>query len=140
LHLATDPDDVALLGTALAEAAVREIARNPQFGREVRRQYDELIDLRSRTAAPAKKKATQLEPLEPLRYSQRPIDPFAPPDPQELRYVYGDDKLGRALQDYTLYMLKQTAERVQAEHPGTKPTSKSSKAAIIDYIVKYSGE
>jgi hypothetical protein len=138
LNIATNPEDVALLGTALAEAAVREIARNSQFGREVRRQFDELVELRTRAGAPAKKPA-RLEPLEPIRYSTKPIDPFAPPDPADLRYVYGDDKLGRALQDYTLFMLKLTAEKVQAEHPGTKPANKNSKAAVIDYIVEYSG-
>jgi hypothetical protein len=53
-------------------------------------------------------------------------------------YVYGNDKLGRALQNYTLDMLKQTADMVQAAHPGTKPKSKSSKAAVIDYIVEHS--
>jgi hypothetical protein len=37
-------------------------------------------------------------------------------------------------------MLKLTADKVQAEHPGTKPKSKSSKAAVIAYIVEYSGE
>jgi hypothetical protein len=68
------------------------------------------------------------------------INPFAPPDPHEIIDVYGYHQLGRALQDYTLDMLKQTAAKVQAEHPDTKPKSKSSKAAVIDYIVQYSGE
>jgi len=53
--------------------------------------------------------------------------------------VYGDDKLSRALQDYTLDLLKVTVERIQALHPGAKPKSKSSKAAVIAYIVEYSG-
>jgi hypothetical protein len=51
--------------------------------------------------------------------------------------VYGDDKLSHALQDYTLALLKVTVEGIQALHPGTKP--KSSKAAVIAYIVEYSG-
>jgi hypothetical protein len=52
--------------------------------------------------------------------------------------VYGYHQLGRALQDYTLDRLKQTADKIQAAHPGTKPKSKSSKQAVIDYIVAYS--
>ena len=68
------------------------------------------------------------------------VDPFAPPDPHDIIRVYGYHQLGRALQDYTLDMLKQTADKVQAEHPGTKPKSRGSKAAVIAYIVEYSGE
>jgi hypothetical protein len=64
--------------------------------------------------------------------------PTPPPDPKTLMYVYGDDKLGRALQDYTLDMLKQTAANIEARHPGTKPANRSRKDAVIAYIVKYS--
>ena len=55
LNIAPDPEDIALLGTALAEAALHEIARNPHFGHEIRRQYERLADLRTLAAAPAKK-------------------------------------------------------------------------------------
>jgi hypothetical protein len=45
----------------------------------------------------------------------------------------------RALQGYTLDMLKQTAANMHQEHPDTKPRSKSSKAAVTDHSVEYSG-
>ena len=77
----------------------------------------------------------------PIRYLDvRTLDPFAPPNPKDLIYVYGADKLGRALQEYSLDRLKQTAESIQQEHPGTKPTSRANKQAVIDYIIRYSGE
>jgi len=70
----------------------------------------------------------------------RAIDPTAPPDPKWLTMAYGHHQLARALQDYTLDMLKMTADRVQAEHPGTRPANRGRKAAVIAYIVQYSGE
>ena len=139
LRLPTNPNDTSLLGTALARAAAREIRRNPQFAGEVRREYDELMALRGGGAKRAPSKAPQ-EPLVPLRYlSAQTIDPFAPPNPKDLVYVYGADKLGRALQEYTLDTLKQTADRIQAVHTGTRPKSRASKQSVIDYILQYSG-
>jgi hypothetical protein len=72
----------------------------------------------------------------PYRCSQ----PAAPPDPKWLIQVYGQRQLARALQDFSLDMLKLTADKVQAEHPGTRPANRGRKAAVIDYIVQYSGE
>jgi hypothetical protein len=65
-----------------------------------------------------------------------PIDPFAPPDPAYLIQVYRSHQLDRALQEYTLPILKRTADVVQAAHPGTKPRNKSVKQSVIDYIVQ----
>lgn len=66
------------------------------------------------------------------------IDPFEPPVPSFLIRVYGREQLARALQPYMVEMLKMTAAKVEAEHPGTKPTNRSQRKALIDYIVKYS--
>jgi hypothetical protein len=134
LNLATDLGDSAILGTALAEVAAREIARNPQFGREVRQLYDELMQMQARPAP----RTTNLEPLEAIRHTGKNIDPYGPPNPQDLIYAYGEDKLGRALQDYTMDRLKMAVETIQREHPGTKPASKAKKSALIEYIVQYS--
>jgi hypothetical protein len=65
------------------------------------------------------------------------MDPLAPPDPQKLIYVYGADKLARALHDFTLYMLKETAERIQRQYPDTKPKNRASKSSVIAYIVEH---
>jgi hypothetical protein len=112
LNIPPDLGDGAILGTALAEAAVREMGRNPAFGREVREAYSELMQLQSSSAPRPTRQGRTQEPLVPLRHTDAEIDPFAPPDPRELMYVYGNDKLGRALQNYTLDMLKQTADKV----------------------------
>jgi hypothetical protein len=117
-----------------SEVGAREIARNPQFGREVRQVYDELMQMQARPAP----RTTNLEPLEAIRHTGKNIDPYGPPNPQDLIYAYGEDKLGRALQDYTMDRLKMAVETIQREYPGTKPASKTKKSALIDYIVEYS--
>ena len=139
LHLPAGVNDVSILGTALARAAAKEVRQNANFARDVRREYDALVAARGQ---PLRRTAQQAEPLEPLialRHTGRTSDPYAPPDPQELIYVYGANKLGRALHEYTLAKLKMTADRIQQQHPGTKPTNRASKVAVIEYIVKYTG-
>jgi len=140
LNLPTDLTDSAILGTALAEVAVEESRANPALASRIRQRYLDIASLRKPTAQNgARRRAEPLPPLVPIRRDTaiRDIDAEKAPDPKFLIYVYGYAQLNRALQDYTLDMLKQTAAKVQDEHPGTKPRSKSSKAAVIDYIVEY---
>jgi hypothetical protein len=138
LGLASESIDAGVLGTALAEAAAREIRRNSQFGRDVSHLYKDMMETQVRPTPPKPPKTKQVEPLVAIRHTGRNPDPYAPPDPKELMYVYGEDKLARALQDYTVDKLKQTAEIVQQAHPGTRPASKARKSALIEYIVQYS--
>ena len=139
LHLPSNVSDAEILSTALAEAAAEETKHNAQFASHIVRLYDEMVAMRGRsvrrTTKPGKKES---EPLVAIRHTGARIDPTAPPDPQTLKYVYGDNKLDRALQDYLLSMLKQTSSRIEAQHPGTKPTNRADKQSVIDYIVKYS--
>lgn len=139
LHLPSNVSDVEILNAALAEAAAEEIKRNAQFASDISRRYEELATMRGQSATRTASRAKEeQEPLVPIRHTGARIDPSAPPDPQTLKYVYGDDKLGRALQDYLLSMLKQTSARIEAQHPGTKPTNRAIKQSVIDYIVQYS--
>jgi hypothetical protein len=140
LNLPVLAGDTAAFGAALAELAFEEIRQNTRFADALRARYRELVALqpaaRAATAAPKQ----ELPPLVPIRRIEGyRADPFSPPDPHFLVQLYGSHQLDRALQDYTLDMLKETAARVQAAHPGTKPRSKASKQSVIDYIVQYSG-
>ena len=138
LQLPANVSDAELLSTALAEAAAEETKRNAHFASDIVRRYDELVSIRGLSVRRATKRVkTPLEPLVAIRHTGAKIDPTAPPDPQTLKYVYGDDKLDRALQDYLLSMLKQTSARIEAQHPGTKPTNRADKQSVIDYIMKY---
>jgi hypothetical protein len=140
LHLPPALNDTAILGTALAKAAAVEVRRNATFAREVRREYAELTALRGQTSQREARRAAQeaLPPLVPVRTDLpfRPIDPFAPPDPHFLSEVYGRQQLGRALQEYTVDILKRTAAATEARHPGTKPRNRGQRQPLINYIVE----
>jgi hypothetical protein len=81
-------------------------------------------------------------PLPPLRpittIPEYTVNPSAPPDPQFLIRLCGRDQLTRALQDYTLNKLKQTAAVIERAHPGTKPANRSRIDDVIAYIVEHS--
>ncbi len=140
LNLPIDVSDTSILGTALARAAVSEMKRNARFAQEVQRHYDELQAQRGAKSNKSKSGSRHVQPLEPLvalRHTGKTVDPYTPVDPQELIYVYGADKLARALHEYTLDKLKMTAAEIERRHPGTKPTSRANKAAVIAYIVEH---
>jgi hypothetical protein len=140
LHLPANLNDTTILGTALARAAAREVRRNAQFASELRREYDDLTATNQSARRRAGGQKQELPPLVPIRTDLgfRKIDPFAPPDPHWLTQVYGLHQLARALHDYSLDDLKRASAIIEAQHPGTKPRSKSSKQSVIDYIVRYS--
>jgi hypothetical protein len=137
LNLPVADGDTTAFGTALAEIAAEESMHNTRFVDAIRARYHDLI-----AQQPAPKRGgskAELPALVPIRRIEGyRADPFSPPDPHFLAQLYGTHQLNRALQDYTLDKLKDTAANVQAAHPGTKPTSKSSKQAVIDYIARYS--
>src|SRR5258707_14269330 len=141
LNLPATDADATVFGTALAEIASKESIRNARFANAVRERYQALL-----VQKPVKKSSStgakgELPPLVPIRRIEGyRADPFNPPDPRFLTQLYGNQQLDRALQDYTLEMLKETAAKVQREHPGTKPTSMARKQAVTDYIVRYATE
>jgi len=112
--------------------------QNARFAGEVRKVYDELAALHRPTGKGAQAKAEALPPLVPVRTDlpYRKIDPYAPPDPAFLTLVYGRHQLARALQDYTVDMLKLTAANIEARHPGTKPRNRGQRQPLIAYIVE----
>ncbi|MGO8950175.1 MAG: hypothetical protein ACLQUY_21465 [Ktedonobacterales bacterium] len=132
--------DAAVFGAALAEIAVEESRYNARFASAVRERYQELMAQQPTPKSVSAKQKPDLPPLVLIhRVEGYRADPFSPPNPRLLIHMYGVHQLDRALQDYTLDMLKDTAAKVQSEHPGTKPRSKASKQSVIDYIVQYSG-
>lgn len=132
-------DDVKALSTALAEAAAREVKRNRAFAQEVRAIYQELIQQPS--AARPRKEKNLLPKLVPI-VSPESVprsnvnDIYGPPDPVFLYRLYGKDQLRLALGVFSISLLKEASEKLEQEHPGTKPKSKTRKADIIDYIVE----
>lgn len=139
LALPVRPGDANAFVAALAEIAAEESKRNRRFADAIRNRYDELMHEQSTALKSKKTSKADLPPLVPIRrIDGYQADPFSPPDTRFLAQLYGETQLPRALHDYTLDMLKEAALKVQANHPGTKPTSRANKAAVIAYLVKYS--
>lgn len=136
LNLPPDISDNTILSTALAEIAAEEVQCNPGFARNVRSRYDELIATHGRPVT-RKAPAQALPPLVPIGHVPGyHVDPFNAPDPHFLVRLYGHDQLARALYDYTVDMLKETAAQLEREHPGTKPDNRGRRDALIAYIVE----
>lgn len=75
------------------------------------------------------------EPLVALRHTGRLMNTAVPPDPRELIWVYGADKLARALQEYRLTTLKLVAESVERNQPNAPRPDHRVRQSVIDYIV-----
>lgn len=137
LNLPPNMSDTHVL-TALAEAAAEETRRNPQFAETVRSRAHEIAAQTASTAKPVRSaKSAPLPPLVPIRrIPDYHADPFNAPDPHFLVRLYGHDQLARALYDYTVDMLKETAAQLEREHPGTKPDNRGRRDALIAYIVE----
>ncbi len=88
----------------------------------------------NRAAYPSMRKQ-QSEPLVALRHTGRLMNTAIPPDPRELIWVYGADKLKRALEEYRLTTLKLVADSVQCDFPNAPRPDRRSKQSVIDYIV-----
>lgn len=137
------------LTAAMAQAALEGIERSPAFAAQVRAFYDALTasakpvkkstksvkQTRSRQASPT----VELVPRMNVAVPRREANPGAAPDAYYLNELYGIEQLPLALSRYKLAELKLAAELVQQHNPGTKPASKSTRDALIAYIVAYVG-
>lgn len=136
---AVKPKDLKNLTVALAEAAAAEVAVNDAFRARVLSLFREMtakpapVSARTRPAArPAKPKLVPTGYVDPDLFG-----PDMPLDPYLLLQLYGHDQLRLALSTYPPGDLKQAVGIVQERHPGTNPSSRSQKASLVDYIVKY---
>jgi hypothetical protein len=119
---------------ALVEVAAQEAERNHSFANRVRATYAALPPTRTRT-----KMVTAFDvKLVPIKQVEgREINPAASLDPYFLNEVYGAAQLPTALSIFPVSKLKEGAEMVERRNPGTKPTSRAQRQALIDYIVKH---
>lgn len=134
-------DDVKRVGIALATAAVEETERSATFAARVRAHYSAAKPLGS---APRNKKpsATALwSEVKPIKQVQGfDFDPSARVDPYLVYEAYGPSQFARILEAFPLAKLKESAAIVEERQTGTKPVSRSSKSALVEYIVRYVGD
>lgn len=140
-----DLEDTNRITLAVLMAASEELERNGQFVARVRAAYNTLPASKTRGAGSAGSAAQKAEEARKLAATLKPIHEVegreinlaAPLDPYFLLDVYGAQQLRQALELFPLAKLKEGVNAVIERNPGTKPTSKSSKAAVIDYIERY---
>jgi len=127
-----DLDDLKRLAIALAEAAAEEVVRSRAFADRVRALYGEVPTSTGKSTGAS---ALQIDLVPIRRIEGRDIDPAAPLDPYFLLDLYGPGQLERALGLFPVAKLKEASAKVERQHPGTKPTNRASKAALIIYIM-----
>jgi hypothetical protein len=129
--LAGDNESAAM--TAALEVANEWLVWDTAFQERLGQKYDELNRL-----APSKKKApVDLGPA-PVPIAGRGLKNYSPYgkfDPYQLIDEYGRQQLRSVLVRATQQHLREAVDIVQAHEPGTKPASRSSNTAMIDYIV-----
>jgi hypothetical protein len=132
-------DDVKRTGTALATAAAEEAERNPSFAARVRALYSATMPLP--TAGTRKKTSTTNTLWSELKLIKHvdglDLNAAAPLNPYLLNEAFGADQLPKILDALPLARLKESAAFVEERNPGTKPVSRSSKSAVMDYIIHY---
>jgi hypothetical protein len=136
--------DAGRAGIAALLVAAEEVEQNSHFAARVRAAYDLLPESkptpRSTRGQDGVAKILS-STLTPIRHVEgREINLAAPLDPYFLLEVYGAGQLRQALDLFPLAKLKEGLPAVIERHPGTKPASKASKAAVIDYMVRYVAE
>ncbi len=128
------------LSVALVEASTLEIRQNAAFRERVLSLYRDVADSAkpaSKRAAPTRARAVK-PPLIPInQVDPKLFGPDKPLDPYLVHYIYGDDQLRDALDRFPVSELKKAAATVEQRNPDTKPTNRSRKDALIEYIVRY---
>lgn len=133
--------DLKALAAAINGIALEAIRSDGSFASQVRSRYAELTarSKPKKAAAPRQSQPKSAPPELVVRHQvpMRSGSVGAAPDPYYLLAMYEADQLPLALERYGASELKLAAELVQQKNPGTKPTNKGNRKALIDYIVHY---
>lgn len=129
------------LGAALAAALVEEIAHNSSFVERVRAAYAASETIKAPAAkkdSKARMPKTSLVDLVPIKHVEGfEFNPAAPMDPYLLHEAFGTRQLRIILEALPTAKLKESAAKVERRNPGTKPTNRSQKDALIAYIIQH---
>lgn len=120
--------------TAALEAVYERLAWDADLRERVREKYQEIVALDT-----GARKKPDLGPVPvPIRAgTPEQYTPYGKFDPYKLNYEYGSNQLRAVLVRGTQRDLREAADIVQARNPGTKPTNRSSKDAMIEYIMEH---
>jgi hypothetical protein len=133
--------DAGRAGVAALLVAAEEVEQNSHFAARVRAAYDLLPASKPtrRSTGAGDELVTKIlsSTLTPIRHVEgREINLAAPLDPYFLLEVYGAGQLRQALDLFPLAKLKEGLPAVMERNPGTKPANRSSKGAVVDYMMQ----
>jgi hypothetical protein len=133
------PKELKSLTVALAEAASEEVRHNQHFRERILSIFQEVSAASTSIGRGAQKRSAPPRPnLTPIRHiDPKLFGPDKPLDPYLVRYAYGDDQLRPMLERFPASELKKAAAFVEERNPGTKPSSRTQKAALLNYIVTH---
>ena len=137
------PTQAKLLTIALAEAATEEAKDNPAFVARIRSKLAELLPKpvekkpnERKGSISAKEKSYSDLKLTPIKQvDAERLNPYGFPDPFVLLEAYGQAQLPLVLNRYSLSLLNKIAQDFQEKYPGTRPSDKRQKNAVVEYIV-----
>ncbi len=125
--------DQAAAVIAALEVVAERLAWDTDMERSLLQKYAELMDL----SRPRPSSGTGSAPRPKGALALGEYNPLGKLDPYQLSKNYEPDQLRTVLASATVTMLREAVDAVQAREPGTKPTSRSKKADMIDYIVDH---
>jgi len=126
------------LTIALTEAATEEIAHNAVLRERIASLYRELLPPTKKAPARTSGAARQ-ESGRSTTGTRRgsSLAPGAAPDLYALAKHYTAAEWPTVLNKYTKESLKKAVALVQEQHPGTGPTSTSTKGPMVAYLLAY---
>jgi hypothetical protein len=132
-------DDVKRTGVALATAAADEAEHSPTFAARIRALYSATMPIQPPST---RKKTPNINTLWSELKLIKHVDGLdlnaaAPLNPYLLCEAFGADQLPKILDALPLAKVKESAALVEERNPGTKPVNRSSKSAVMDYIIHY---
>jgi hypothetical protein len=118
--------------TAALEVINERLAWDSALQNSLRDKYAEITALSERPPAPPRERAPRsVSGNGPARAST-----LEQLNPYDMLEDAGRDQLRAKLQGTTQRRLRSAVDVVQQRNPGTRPSSRSSNAAMIDYIVE----
>jgi len=118
--------------TAAIEAVTERLAGDRAFQQSLHQKYQELEAI----SAPIPKADHGPAPMPINPPSLDEYTPYGKFDPYKVLHEYGHDQLRAVLVRASQALLREAVGIVQLRKPGTKPTSRANKAAMVDYIVE----
>ena len=128
-------EDTSKLNLALLLTAADEVDRNSAFAARVRNRYQLLPNSQAKSTLRANRELPRLTLLKHVEgFTFNAADT---PNPYLINEAFGIKQLRELLDYLPLFKVKEASAIVEQRNPGTKPTNKSKKDAVIEYIVRY---